>query len=59
MRTLLTVFCALLLVSATVEARKKPASQNNPAAKQAQARSKAFAKAHKAPKTKKHKQTVN
>lgn len=59
MRTLLAVFCVLLILSASVEARKKkPASQNTVAAKDHQAQMKKYAKAHKAPKAKRH-QTVN
>jgi hypothetical protein len=62
MRTLLLVFCALLLMSASVEAKKKmklPASQQTTAAKQHRAMLKQTAKAHKAPKHAKHSQRVN
>jgi hypothetical protein len=53
MRTLLLVFCALLVMSASVEAKKKvkmPASQKTAAAKQHKAMVKQSQKAHKAPK---------
>ena len=59
MRTVLLVFCALLLMSASVEAKKKfktPASQRTSVAKQHQDMVKNYSKAHKAPK---HHQKVN
>jgi hypothetical protein len=59
MRTLLLVFCALLIVCASMDAKKKvkiPASQRSAEAKQHQAMVKQYAKSHKAPK---HHQKVN
>lgn len=59
MRTLLLVFCALLLMSASVEAKKKlktPASQKTTVARQHQKMVKQYAKSRKAPK---HRQKVN
>jgi hypothetical protein len=59
MRTLLLVFCALLLMTASMDAKKKmktPASQNTQVAKQHRAMVKQYSKSHKAPK---HHQKVN
>lgn len=58
MRTLLVVFCALLMMSASMEAKKKvkvPASQKT-FAKQHKKALKKYQKTRKAPK---HKQRVN
>ena len=60
MRTLLLVFCTLLIMSGSMEARKKkfktPASQNTALARQHKAMMKKVQKNHKAPK---HRQRVN
>ena len=58
MRTLLVVFCALLIVSLSLEAKKRkiPASQKTEMAKQHKAMLKDIAKSRKASK---HRQTVN
>jgi hypothetical protein len=62
MRTVLLVFLALLLMSASVEAKKKmkvPASQQTASAKQHRAMMKKYQKTRKAPKHAKHSQKVN
>jgi len=63
MRTFLLLFVALLMMSASVEAKKKmklPASQQTAAAKQHRASMKQVQKSRKAPKhPKKHSQRVN
>jgi hypothetical protein len=59
MRTLLVVFCALLMMNFSLEAKKKikmPATQKTQAAKQHRAASKKIVKSRKAPK---HRQSVN
>jgi len=58
MRTLLVVFCALLIVSLSLEAKKPkiPASQKTELAKQHKAMVKEIAKSRKASK---HRQRVN
>ena len=59
MRKLLLVLCALLLVTASMEAKKKvktPAWQKTPAARQQRTRLKQLQKNRKAPK---HRQKVN
>ncbi len=61
MRTLLLVFCALLAMSASMEAKKKtklPASQKTAAAKQHRKANKKYQKSRKAPKHQ-HRQRVN
>jgi hypothetical protein len=60
MRKLLLLLCALLAMNLSLEARKKPASQNTAAAKAHRKQVKKYAKAHKAKKVKaKHHQSVN
>lgn len=59
MRNLFLVLCALLILCASMEAKKKvktPASQNTAAAKQHRSMVKKYQKSHKAPK---HRQKVN
>jgi hypothetical protein len=57
MRTLVVVFCALLMMTFSLEAkRKKPASQKTQISKQHKAMSKKVVKSRKAPK---HRQQVN
>lgn len=61
MRNLLVVLCALLMLNLSLEAKKKPASQNTPEVKAHQKMVKKMTKAHKAKKVKssKHRQSVN
>lgn len=61
MRKLLLVLCGLLVLNLSLEAKKKPASQNTPEVKAHQKQLKQYAKSRKAPKikNKKHRQTVN
>ena len=58
MRTLALVFCALLMMNISLDAKKKkvPASQKTLMSKQSKAQAKQLAKARKAPK---HRQRVN
>jgi hypothetical protein len=58
MRTLLVVFCALLMMNFSLEAKKKmPASQKTQISKQHRKAVKQLAKSRKAPKV--HQQRVN
>ena len=62
MRTLLLVFCALLAINFSLQAKKKmklPASQKTEMVKQHRAEIKELRKARKAPKTSQHRQNVN
>jgi hypothetical protein len=62
MRTLLLVFCGLLVMNLSLEAKKKmklPASQKTAITKQHKAMVKQTVKARKAPKAPKHRQSVN
>jgi hypothetical protein len=56
MRTLLLVFCALLMMNFSLEAKKKLASQRTQISKQHRSAAKRIVKSRKAPK---HRQKVN